>query len=192
MAEEFSYLTFFFTPNMKHTDPRLTVFAHIVVSLSWSMMVVYHGRLERFLSTFPNPKGARQDIRLRWRERRSGCLDISALAIGRSTRSAARLVTSASSQKILPQSVVYKFCSNIFRQNCHRAAARFVTSDARSRSEIPMGRWGMSYAQVQLTAGLRHAPASCNDTQDKHPDSRHRSTSGEAVEHNSGGYPQGD
>jgi len=55
-----------------------------------------------------------------------------------------------------------------------------------------MGTWGMSYAQVHLPAGLRHDPASRNDIQDRHPESRHRSASGEGVEHNSGGYPQGD
>ena len=66
------------------------------------------------------------------------------------------------------------------------------TSHARSLSEIPMATWGMSYAQVQLLAGVGHDPASRNDIQDKHPESRHRSASGEGVEHNSGGYPQGD
>jgi hypothetical protein len=106
--------------------------------------------------------------------------------------SAANPVTSRSTKKFCLNLAYIDFYSNIFRQSCHRAAARFPTAHARSLSEIPMRTWGTSYAQVHLPARLRHDPAVRNDIHDRHPESCHRSASREAVEHNSGGHPQGD
>ena len=63
-------------------------------------------------------------------------------------------------QKICLNLGVCKFWPKVFRQNCHRAAVRFVASHTKGVSEIPMGTWGMSYAQVPSPAGLRRDPAS--------------------------------
>ena len=96
-------------------------------------------------------------------------------------------------RKLLPQSWHIQILVEGFRQICRRAAERFLTAYTRGLSEISIGP--RAWAVLKSSSRLGYVPCgnpSSNDIQRQYPESTHRPTSREAVEHQSSGCPQGD